>query len=166
MPPRYEVILRVDHEEDRPDARVDHSGEGVENRTPLRLAVAQPLCVPRDVAANARAHAAAVRAARARVVLFPELPGQRAHRIATAHRVWVAVASFAGSTGGGYTVATGGSGIWTPEGAVYARAGTQPGELVPATIATAGAAGDHAVPCRPPGRRTRDSGDRCAGATG
>lgn len=73
MPTRYEVILRVDHEVDRPGARVDHSGEGAENRTPLRLVVAQPLCVPRDVAANARAHAVAVRAARDRVVLFPEL---------------------------------------------------------------------------------------------
>ncbi|WP_256443262.1 hypothetical protein [Micromonospora sp. U21] len=43
MPPRYEVFLRVDHEVDRPGARVDHSGEGVENRTPPRLAMAQPL---------------------------------------------------------------------------------------------------------------------------
>ncbi|MET8353042.1 MULTISPECIES: carbon-nitrogen hydrolase family protein [unclassified Micromonospora] len=290
MPPRYEVILRVDHEVDRPAARVDHSGETAENRTPLRLAVAQPPCVPQDVAANARAHAAAVRAARARVVLFPELsltgyeldapvvpvddprlgplveacaetgavalagapvagdhiamlavtgagatvayrkvwlgdaearrflpgdapavldvdgwrlglaickdtgvvahaartaalgidvyaaavlesasdaavPGRRAHRIAIAHRVWVAVASFAGSTGGGYTEAAGGSAVWTPEGEVYAQAGTEPGELVSTTIATARAVGDHAVPCRPPGRRTRDSADRSAGAT-
>ncbi|WP_410812603.1 carbon-nitrogen hydrolase family protein [Micromonospora sp. 067-2] len=255
MLPRYEVILRVDHEVDRPVARVDPTGGGVEDRTPLRFAVAQPLCVPRDVAANARAHAAAVRAARARVVLFPELsltgyeldapvlpvddrrltplveacaemnalalagapvagdhiatlavtgagatvayrkmwlgdaearrfspgdepaaldvdgwrvglaickdtgvaahavrtaalgidvyaagvlesavdaavPDQRAQRIATAHRVWVAVASFAGSTGGGYTSAAGRSAIWTPEGELHARAGTAPGELV------------------------------------
>ncbi|MFI7518512.1 carbon-nitrogen hydrolase family protein [Micromonospora globbae] len=40
---------------------------------PLPVAVAQPLCVPYDVAANARAHAAAIRAADARVVVFPEL---------------------------------------------------------------------------------------------
>ncbi len=33
----------------------------------------QPVCVALDVAANARAHAAAVRAARTRVVVFPEL---------------------------------------------------------------------------------------------
>ncbi len=40
----------------------------------LRLAVAQPECVAREVAANARAHAALVRrAADARVVLFPEM---------------------------------------------------------------------------------------------
>ncbi|RAN92974.1 hypothetical protein ONO23_03514 [Micromonospora noduli] len=259
MRPRYEVILRVDHGADRPTARVDHTGGGVESRTPLRLAVVQPPCVPLDVAANARAHAAAVRAARARVVVFPELsltgyeldapvvsvddprlaplveacaeagalalagapvtgdhiamlavtgggatvayrkmwlgdaearrfrPGdapvvldvdgwrvglaickdtgvaahadrtaalgidvyaagvlesardaavidQRVHRITTAHQVWVAVASFAGSTGGGYTEAAGRSGVWTPDGEVYARAGTDPGESVSASL--------------------------------
>jgi len=40
---------------------------------PLTLAVAQPRCVAFDVTANARAHATAIRAARARVVVFPEL---------------------------------------------------------------------------------------------
>ncbi len=59
---------------------------------------------------------------------------QRAHRIATAHGVWVAVASFAGSTGGGYTEAAGRSGIWTPDGEVFARGGTEPGESVRASI--------------------------------
>ncbi|MBR7837220.1 carbon-nitrogen hydrolase family protein [Actinospica durhamensis] len=39
----------------------------------LSLAVAQPRCVPHDVAANAAAHAQAVRAADARVVVFPEM---------------------------------------------------------------------------------------------
>src|SRR6476646_9810311 len=42
-------------------------------REPLPIAVAQPLCVPYDVAANALAHAATVRAAGARLVVFPEL---------------------------------------------------------------------------------------------
>ena len=42
-------------------------------REPLTIAVAQPLSMPYDVAANALAHAAAVRAAGARVVVFPEL---------------------------------------------------------------------------------------------
>ena len=45
-------------------------------RGPLMVAVAQPLCLAHDVAANARAHAAAIRApeaAGARVVVFPEL---------------------------------------------------------------------------------------------
>src|ERR671923_1135194 len=42
-------------------------------REPLSIAVAQPRCVAYDVAANAREHAAAVRAAHSRVVVFPEL---------------------------------------------------------------------------------------------
>ncbi|MBM0279643.1 carbon-nitrogen hydrolase family protein [Micromonospora tarensis] len=259
MPPRYEAILRVDHAVDHPAGRVDHTAGGVENRTPLRLAVAQPRCVALDVAANARAHAAAVRAARARVVVFPELsltgyeldapvvsvddpllvplieacaetgtwalvgapvvgdhiamlavtgdgvsvayrkmwlgdaearrfrPGnapavltvdgwrlglaickdtgvaahaartaalgidgyvagvlesardaavidQRARRVATAHGSWVAVASFAGSTGGGYPEAAGRSGIWQPDGEVYARAGADPGGWITVSI--------------------------------
>jgi predicted amidohydrolase len=39
----------------------------------LTIAVAQPVCRAHDVAANAHAHAAAIRAADARVVVFPEL---------------------------------------------------------------------------------------------
>ena len=42
-------------------------------REPLVIAVAQPLCVPYDVAVNAVTHAATVRSAGARVVVFPEL---------------------------------------------------------------------------------------------
>ena len=42
-------------------------------REPLSIAVVQPACRALDVAANARTHAGAVRAARARVVVFPEL---------------------------------------------------------------------------------------------
>jgi len=40
---------------------------------PLTIAVAQPSCVAHDVAANALAHADLVRAADARVVVFPEM---------------------------------------------------------------------------------------------
>ena len=40
---------------------------------PLTIAVSQPSCRPRDVSANAQTHALAIRAARARVVVFPEL---------------------------------------------------------------------------------------------
>ncbi|TYB34473.1 carbon-nitrogen hydrolase family protein [Micromonospora sp. AP08] len=227
--------------------------------TPLRLAVAQPLCRSHDVAGNAERHAAAVRAAGARVVVFPELsltgyeldatplapadarlaplvaacadtgalalagapvagrhiavlavdgdgarvayrkmwlggaeprhfrpgpepavlevdgwrlglavcrdtgvpahagatvargadaylagvlesdddaavPEERARRIAIAHGVWVAVASFAGATGGGYARAAGGSGVWSPAGLAVVRAGTAVGEVVTATL--------------------------------
>ncbi len=42
-------------------------------RSPLRLAMAQPACVPYDVEANALAHATAIRAAASRIVVFPEL---------------------------------------------------------------------------------------------
>jgi len=42
-------------------------------REPLTIVVAQPLCVPYDVAVNAVRHAATVRSAGARVVIFPEL---------------------------------------------------------------------------------------------
>jgi predicted amidohydrolase len=232
-------------------------------REPLVIAVAQPQCVSRDVAANAVTHAATVRSARARVVVFPELsltgyeldapaipaddprlapiveacvatgsialvgapvqedaarthiamlaidgagatvayrkmwlggaepgrfsPGrtpavievdgwrlglaickdtgvpqhasdtaalgmdayvagvleaaedaavldERARRVAADHRVWVAIASFAGSTGGGYDRAAGGSGIWTAEGIAIAQAGPETGAIARATL--------------------------------
>ncbi|MEV6814242.1 carbon-nitrogen hydrolase family protein [Micromonospora sp. NPDC051296] len=62
------------------------------------------------------------------------VPDERALRIATTHRVFVAVASFAGSTGGGYSEAAGRSAIWAPDGSVLVRAGTAPGEYVHATL--------------------------------
>ncbi|MQY30170.1 nitrilase-related carbon-nitrogen hydrolase [Nocardia aurantia] len=222
-------------------------------REPLRIAVAQPECVAHDVAANVRAHVAAVRAARARVVVFPELsltgyeldadvvrpddprllplvaacadvgtvalagapvpgpaigvlvvdgtgvrvgyrkvyladtearrfrPGvpavlevdgwrlglavcrdtriaahaartaalgmdgyvagvvhadheaglhvERAAQVAAAHGVWVAVAAFAGATGGGFDRTCGGSGLWSAGGAPLAVAGPEPNDL-------------------------------------
>lgn len=230
---------------------------------PLNLAVAQPLCVPHDVVANALTHAASVRSAGARVVVFPELsltgyeldapaitaddprlapiveacaeagslalvgapvqgeagrshiailavdgsgatvayhkmwlggaepgrfspgdrpallevdgwrlglavckdtgvpehasdtaalgidaylagmleaaedvavPEERARRVAADHQIWVAMASFAGSTGGGYAQAAGCSGIWAPDGAVVARAGPETGAIARATL--------------------------------
>jgi predicted amidohydrolase len=60
---------------------------------------------------------------------------ERAHRIATEHGVWVAVASFAGSTGCGYEHAAGGSAIWNPKGEVVSRAGSDAGEIARAAIA-------------------------------
>ncbi|GAA3389581.1 carbon-nitrogen hydrolase family protein [Cryptosporangium minutisporangium] len=61
-------------------------------------------------------------------------PG-RARRITAAHSVWVALASYAGSTGGGFDVAAGGSGLWSPDGEPVARAGTEPGEVLVVTLA-------------------------------
>ncbi|GIG89396.1 carbon-nitrogen hydrolase family protein [Plantactinospora endophytica] len=59
---------------------------------------------------------------------------ERARRIAAAHGVWVAIASFAGSTGGGYADAAGRSRIWDPAGRVVAEAGPEPGAAVRATL--------------------------------
>lgn len=60
--------------------------------------------------------------------------GARARRVAGAHGVPVAMASFAGSTGGGYTRAAGRSGIWTADGGVLAEAGPETGALAHATF--------------------------------
>jgi len=58
----------------------------------------------------------------------------RARRVARDHGVWVAAASFAGSTGGGFERAAGGSGIWSPDGVLVAGAGPKPGRLARYTI--------------------------------
>lgn len=62
------------------------------------------------------------------------VPGQRARRIAADHYVWVAVASSAGSTGGGYAPAAGRSGVWAPDGTAAAEAGPQAGAIARATL--------------------------------
>ncbi len=59
---------------------------------------------------------------------------ERARRIATDHDRWVAVASFAGSTGEGYDPAAGRSGIWSPDGVEVVRAGPEPGAVVTARL--------------------------------
>ncbi len=63
------------------------------------------------------------------------IPDVRARRIATEHGVWVAIASFAGSTGGGYDRAAGRSGIWSADGVAVARAGPETGATARATMA-------------------------------
>ncbi|MBD0348401.1 MAG: carbon-nitrogen hydrolase family protein [Thermoleophilia bacterium] len=59
---------------------------------------------------------------------------ERARRVATDHRIWVAVASFAGSTGGGYAEAAGRSGIWRSDGAAVTQAGPETGAIARATL--------------------------------
>jgi predicted amidohydrolase len=49
---------------------------------------------------------------------------ERARRISVEHGVWVAVASFAGSTGEGYESAAGRSAVWDSSGGRIASAGT------------------------------------------
>jgi hypothetical protein len=62
------------------------------------------------------------------------LQEERARSIATGHGVWVAVASFAGPTGGGCAETGGQSAIWTPGGVPAAQAGAEPGEVARATV--------------------------------
>jgi len=62
------------------------------------------------------------------------LQDERARRVATEHQVWVAVASFAGATGGGYVQAAGRSSIWTSDGVVTAQAGAETGAMAHATL--------------------------------
>lgn len=59
---------------------------------------------------------------------------ERARRVARDHQVWVALASFAGPTGSGYTHTAGRSGIWAPGGALVTQAGPDPGEIAHATL--------------------------------
>ncbi|HEX2810845.1 MAG TPA: carbon-nitrogen hydrolase family protein [Kineosporiaceae bacterium] len=63
-----------------------------------------------------------------------ERQDERARRIATEHHVWVAMAGFAGSTGGGFARAAGRSGIWSPAGEVVARAGPDVDAVARATL--------------------------------
>jgi predicted amidohydrolase len=62
------------------------------------------------------------------------LQDERARRIAAEYQVWVAVASWAGSTGGGFHHAAGCSSIRAPGGALIAQAGADPGALARATL--------------------------------
>lgn len=58
----------------------------------------------------------------------------RGERIAAACSSYVAFASFAGGTGGGYDETAGQSTIWAPHGAVLARAGNAPGDIARAVL--------------------------------
>lgn len=62
------------------------------------------------------------------------LQEERASRIAAGYGMWVAIASFAGATGGGYTECAGRSGIWSPDGALAVQAGTEPGAVMSAVL--------------------------------
>jgi predicted amidohydrolase len=55
------------------------------------------------------------------------LQNERSADIARRHQVWVAVASFAGSTGEGYDRCAGSSGVWAPDGTLLSQTGPEPG---------------------------------------
>jgi predicted amidohydrolase len=61
-------------------------------------------------------------------------PDERARRVAAAHHVWVAIASFTGATGGGFDATAGHSGIWSPTGEAVTQAGYEVGATVSATF--------------------------------
>ena len=63
-----------------------------------------------------------------------DVNAERAERVVAAHDVWVAIASCAGPTGGGYDETAGGSGIWGPDGVRHATTGRTPGEVARATL--------------------------------
>jgi predicted amidohydrolase len=63
-----------------------------------------------------------------------DMQEERGLKIARACRSYVAFASFAGSTGGGYDQTAGLSSIWAPDGTLFGRAGIQPGEFTRAVL--------------------------------
>ena len=58
----------------------------------------------------------------------------RAQRVAAEHGVWVAIASFAGSTGEGYGSAAGRSAVWDSSGGMIVAAGTGVDDVVRAVV--------------------------------
>lgn len=63
-----------------------------------------------------------------------DIQDERGARIARTCRAYVAFASFAGATGGGYERTAGTSTIWAPDGRALARAGSGPGEIATAVL--------------------------------
>ncbi|MDH3302685.1 MAG: carbon-nitrogen hydrolase family protein [Acidimicrobiia bacterium] len=61
---------------------------------------------------------------------------ERARAVVEHHGVWVAIASFAGSTGEGFDQAAGGSAIWAPDGRLIASAGPDAGAWATAVLTT------------------------------
>ncbi len=100
----------------------------------LGLAVCKDTGTPEHAAATVALGADAYLAGVLESADDAAVPDERARRVAATHRVWVVTASFAGSTGGGYTRAAGGSGIWSPAGEPVIRAGADAGEVVTGTL--------------------------------
>ena len=100
----------------------------------LGIAICKDTGVPEHTAATA---ALDVDVYVAGVVHLPEEVAEqdaRGRRIAAACNSYVAFASFAGGTGGGYDATAGESTIWSPDGSVIARAPSSPGAMARATL--------------------------------
>ena len=100
----------------------------------LGLAICRDTGIPEHVSDTAAlgidVYVAGVLDAAKDAAVMPE----RARRAASEHRVSVAVASFAGSTGGGFDHAAGRSAIWNSDGVAVAQAGPEPGAVARATL--------------------------------
>lgn len=59
---------------------------------------------------------------------------ERALRTIADHAVWVATASFAGPTGGGFVQTAGHSGVWRPDGSIVAELDETSGRFMDATL--------------------------------
>jgi predicted amidohydrolase len=95
----------------------------------LGLAICKDTGIPQHASDTAALGIDAYVAATLKSADEAALQAERARRVATDHQVWVAVASFAGSTGGGYAQAAGRSGIWTSDGAVVTQVGPETGAI-------------------------------------
>jgi predicted amidohydrolase len=100
----------------------------------LGLAVCKDASVPQHQADTAALGVGAYVAGTVMTAAEQALQEERASRIAARYGMWVAMASFAGATGGGYTDCAGRSGLWSPDGALAAQAGTGPGAVVSALL--------------------------------
>ena len=115
----------------------------------LGLAVCKDTGVPEHAAATAALGIDAYLAGTVKHLEEAGLQHERAQQIATRHYTWVAIASCAGPTGGGYDQTAGRSGIWAPDGSLIASTGPDPGEVTRARL-PAGAPGSEstAAPAR------------------
>ncbi|MBN6051544.1 carbon-nitrogen hydrolase family protein [Nonomuraea sp. RK-328] len=102
----------------------------------LGLAVCKDTGVPEHAAATAALGIDAYVAGTVKHAHEAELQAERARRIAAGHGVWVAVASFAGPTGGGFAETAGRSGVWAPGGDLVAQSGPEPGAVLTTKLTT------------------------------
>ena len=100
----------------------------------LGLAVCKDTGVPQHAADTAALGIDAYVAGTLKAANEAAVQDERARNVAVDHEVWVAVASFAGPTGGGFDEAAGRSAIWSPDGVPVARAGTEVGAVASATL--------------------------------
>ena len=100
----------------------------------LGLAICKDTGVPQHAAVTARLGIDAYVAGVLDSADDAGVQDERARRIAADHHVWVVVASFAGSTGGGYEHAAARSRIWSPDGVVVAWAVRETGGIARAVL--------------------------------